>query len=290
MTEQQTQKMQEKKFTRTSYSFATKIELLDLYHSNRQKFNSLPQIKQIHPTTFSLWLRTESWIKEKARGVDISVVKRSRHSSLDLMDQELYRWFVDARTTESRRRITDDELVIRTNEILDNLVDSGLVPTRKLSDLLQNLPDAPGPPPPTRTSHVQPSTSDESTRTIDDEATDGSIIELMQYPYELYCYRGITNCWSDCYLIVILQLLFFHRQFRRLVIAMDPTFHYFSFTPEIGRKYFSISEQHHIALRKQLELEKVSTFSRFATINPIETPYFREYDTQPDSIKLLDLS
>ena len=156
MTEQQTQKMQEKKFTRSSYSFATKNELLDLYHSNRQTFNSLLQTKQIHPTTFSLWLRTESLIREKARGADLSVVKRSRHSSLDLVDQGLYRWFVDARATESQRRITDDELFIRANKILDNLVDSGIIPTRKLSDLLQNLPDAPSPQPPTRTSHGEP--------------------------------------------------------------------------------------------------------------------------------------
>ena len=182
--------MQEKKFTRSSYSFATKNELLDLYHSNRQTFNSLLQTKQIHPTTFSLWLRTESLIREKARGADLSVVKRSRHSSLDLVDQGLYRWFVDARATESQRRITDDELVIRANELLDNLVDSGLIPTRKLSDLLQNLPDAPSPPHLTQTAPGEP-TSDESTHTTDDEASDGSIIELTQYPYELDCYRGI---------------------------------------------------------------------------------------------------
>ena len=130
------QKNRQKVFKRTSYKIGTKIELLDLYHNNKDQFKKTLSQRKINPTTFIQWLRTEEKLRAKAKSADITTVRRYRDSPLRLVDDGLYRWFLETRAAEPHRRLTDEDLLIHANQILDKLVESGVVRPKLLSDRL----------------------------------------------------------------------------------------------------------------------------------------------------------
>lgn len=79
----------EKIFKRKSYNIATTIELLDLYHKDKETFSKTLSEKQINPTTVLLWLRIEEKRRIQAETADITQMKRFRPSPLHFVDDGL---------------------------------------------------------------------------------------------------------------------------------------------------------------------------------------------------------
>ena len=135
------QKNREKVFKRTSYKIGSKIELLDLYHNNRDQWRKTLSQRKINYTTFIQWLRTEEQLRAKANCADITTVRRYRDSPLRFVDDGLYRWFLETRAAEPHRRLTDEDLLIHANQILDKLIESKIVRPKLLSDRLGDYSD-----------------------------------------------------------------------------------------------------------------------------------------------------
>ena len=131
----------ERVFKRHAYTIGTKIEMLDLYHKDKTQCSQTLSQKHINPTTFALWLRKEAQIRSKAQTTDITHIKRYRASPLNIVDDGLYRWFSDTRASQPYRKIHDQDLLIAANQILDKMIETGVLPKKRLSSLLENFSD-----------------------------------------------------------------------------------------------------------------------------------------------------
>ena len=261
-----------KTYKRMAYSLRTKLELLDLYHKNRSLFLETLAQKKINPTTFALWLRTEQKLRTQAQTTDITKVKRCRPSPLNFVDDGLYRWFVDARAAEPFRKITDEELLICANHILDNLIETGVIAPLRLVDLLPPLPNKHSLSSQTDGSELsQDSTTSPSENS---DTAEDSVVEIVQFNHIVPGYSGVNNSGSDCYLIVIIQLLFFHPQFRKFIIATDPDVRFFPFNVDTAHKYFANTDRQQIRMGWKYTLPSLTTYTRFATINSSEVSFF----------------
>ena len=279
------QKNRQKVFKRTSYKIGTKIELLDLYHNNKDQFKKTLSQRKINPTTFIQWLRTEEKLRAKAKSADITTVRRYRDSPLRLVDDGLYRWFLETRAAEPHRRLTDEDLLIHANQILDKLVESGVVRPKLLSDRLGPYSDFQN-----QHKNKQSDTSEQdetSSSSTDTDNSESSVAEIIRYPNTLDCYHGVKNSGTDCYIIVIIQLLFFHSQFRKLIIATDPDNHYFPFNLSTARRYFATTDMQQIRMGSLFQLEPLNSFTRFATLTSSELCFFRKALTDKQASLLL---
>ena len=261
-------------FKRKAYSIATKIELLDLYHKDQQKISNILSERHINPTTFSLWLRTEGKIRAHAQNTDITQMKRCRPSTLKFVDDGLYRWFLDIRASEPYRKINDEDLLITANRLLDKFVESGIIPAKRLPRVLDRFPPGKsvdsGIKPDTITLSSTPSTDTET------DTSESSTFHLRTFKNLLDSYRGVRNSGSDCYIIVVIQLLFFHPQFRKFIVSIDPDFTYFPFNLSTAHQYFVTTDRQQVSLGSRMHLTPQNAYSRFATITSSEIKLFQQ--------------
>ena len=267
------EKQRKKIFKRTAYTISTKIQLLNLYHTDKRQFMQTMADKKINPTTFALWLRTEQKIRRQSETTDITKVKRCRASAFEFVDDGLYRWFVDTRAAEPYRKITDEDLLICGNQLLDKLIETGVILPRRLSDRLRTVPYQKH----LSTQADSKEMSQETTTTSSDntESSEDSVVDIYQFKNTLEGYRGVRNSGTDCYLIVILQLLFFHPQFRKFILTTDPDVRFFPFNLDTAQHYFANTDKQQIRIGSQLGFSPLNTFTRFATMSSNEVSFFR---------------
>ena len=201
------------------------------------------------------------------------------------MDDGLYRWFLETRAAEPHRRLTDEDLLIHANQILDKLIESKIVRPKLLSDRLGDYSDFQQE---QKKKQADSSEQDqESSTSTDPDDSESSVVEIIRYANTLDCYHGVKNAGADCYLIVILQLLFFHPQFRKFIIATDPDIRSFPFDLSTARRYFATTVMQQIKIGSLFHLDPLNTFTRFATITSSEICSFRKELTNQQASLLL---